>query len=92
MRWPGFYPTSVRSTGVGWALGIGRVGSIIGPLVGGALMTAKWSTGSVFMAAATAAFCAALAAFSLSRLAGMSGSKGADAPSSIDAKVAAATN
>jgi len=88
----GFYPTSVRSTGVGWALGIGRVGSIIGPLVGGALMTAKWSTGSVFMAAATAAFCAALAAFTLSRLAGMSGSKGADAPSSIDAKVAAAAN
>ena len=75
----GFYPTSVRSTGVGWALGIGRVGSIIGPLVGGALLTAKWSTGSVFMAAAMAAFCAALAAFSLSRLAGMSGSKGADA-------------
>ena len=88
----GFYPTSVRSTGVGWALGIGRIGSIIGPLVGGALLTAKWSTGSVFMAAATAAFCAALAAFSLSRLAGMSGSKGAAAPSSIDAKVAAATN
>ena len=27
-----FYPTSVRATGVGWALGIGRVGSIIGPL------------------------------------------------------------
>ena len=27
----GFYPTSVRATGVGWALGIGRVGSIIGP-------------------------------------------------------------
>jgi MFS transporter, AAHS family, 4-hydroxybenzoate transporter len=88
----GFYPTSVRSTGVGWALGIGRVGSIIGPLVGGALMTAKWSTGSVFMAAATAAFCAALAAFSLSRLADMGGNKGADAPSSIDAKVAAVTS
>jgi len=88
----GFYPTSVRSTGVGWALGIGRVGSIVGPLVGGALMTAKWSTGSVFMAAATAAFCAALAAFSLSRLAGMGGNKGADAPSSFDAKVAAASN
>ena len=26
-----FYPTSVRATGVGWALGIGRVGSIVGP-------------------------------------------------------------
>lgn len=68
-----FYPTAVRATGVGWALGIGRVGSIIGPLVGGALLTAKWSTGSVFMAAATAALCAALAAFSLSRLAVMRG-------------------
>jgi AAHS family 4-hydroxybenzoate transporter-like MFS transporter len=74
----GFYPTSVRATGVGWALGIGRVGSIIGPLVGGALLALRWSTGSVFMAAAVAALCAALAAFSLSRLAGMGGSgKGA---------------
>ena len=59
----GFYPTSVRATGVGWALGIGRVGSIVGPLVGGVLLTAKWSTSAVFMAAAAAALCAALAAF-----------------------------
>jgi AAHS family 4-hydroxybenzoate transporter-like MFS transporter len=68
-----FYPTSVRATGVGWALGIGRVGSIVGPLVGGMLLTMKWSAASVFMAAAGAAMCAALAAFSLSRLAGMGG-------------------
>jgi len=64
-----FYPTSVRASGVGWALGIGRIGSIVGPLVGGVLLTAKWSTASVFAAAAAAALCAALAAFSLSRLA-----------------------
>src|ERR1700738_3460674 len=70
----GFYPTSVRATGVGWALGIGRVGSIVGPLIGGALLTAKWSTGSGFGAAAVAGLFAALAAFSLSRLAGMGGS------------------
>ncbi|GAC1624668.1 MAG: hypothetical protein NVS4B4_08900 [Bradyrhizobium sp.] len=70
----GFYPTSVRATGVGWALGIGRVGSIVGPLIGGALLSAKWSTASVFGAAAGAALCAALAAFSLSRIAGMGGS------------------
>jgi MFS transporter, AAHS family, 4-hydroxybenzoate transporter len=87
----GFYPTSVRATGVGWALGIGRVGSIIGPLVGGVLLTAKWSTGAVFLAAATAALCASLAAFSLSRLAGMGGGKSADQPSSIDATMRAAT-
>ena len=32
------YPTYVRSTGIGWALGIGRLGSILGPLVGGMLL------------------------------------------------------
>ena len=81
-----FYPTSVRSSGVGWALGIGRVGSIVGPLVGGALMTMKWSTADVFMAAAGAALCAALATFCLSRLAGMGGSgRDIDAPASLEA-------
>ena len=64
----GFYPTSVRATGVGWALGIGRVGSIIGPLVGGILLAEKWSAASVFLAAAAAALCAALASLILSRL------------------------
>jgi AAHS family 4-hydroxybenzoate transporter-like MFS transporter len=69
-----FYPTAVRATGVGWALGIGRVGSIVGPLVGGVLLSMKWSAAEVFMTAAGAALCAALAAFSLSRIAGMGGS------------------
>src|SRR6204780_3597167 len=48
----GYYPTAVRATGVGWALGIGRVGSIIGPLVGGVLLSLKWSAAEVFMTAA----------------------------------------
>lgn len=34
----GMYPTPVRATGVGWALGIGRLGSILGPVIGGALV------------------------------------------------------
>ena len=28
------YPTSLRANGSGWQLGIGRVGSIVGPLAG----------------------------------------------------------
>jgi MFS transporter, AAHS family, 4-hydroxybenzoate transporter len=82
-----FYPTSVRASGVGWALGIGRVGSIVGPLVGGVLLTMKWSTAAVFMAAAAAALCAALAAFALSRLAGAraSSEEAADAEASYRA-------
>jgi AAHS family 4-hydroxybenzoate transporter-like MFS transporter len=78
----GFYPTSVRATGVGWALGIGRIGSIVGPLVGGVLLAEKWSTSAVFIAAAAAALCAALAALALSRL---TGPDAAGQPSSIDA-------
>jgi MFS transporter, AAHS family, 4-hydroxybenzoate transporter len=76
----GFYPTSVRATGVGWALGIGRIGSIVGPLIGGLLLSLKWSVGEVFVAAALAALCAATAAFSLSQLAGLGGSAASDRP------------
>jgi len=32
------YPTQIRSTGVGWAIGMGRVGGIIGPIIGGLLI------------------------------------------------------
>jgi AAHS family 4-hydroxybenzoate transporter-like MFS transporter len=43
-----FYPTSVSSGGVGWALGIGRIGGIVGPLAVAAALAAHWSTHSVF--------------------------------------------
>jgi MFS transporter, AAHS family, 4-hydroxybenzoate transporter len=32
------YPTSLRANGSGWELGIGRIGSIVGPMVGGLLI------------------------------------------------------
>ena len=38
-----FYPTAIRSTGVGWALGVGRLGSIVGPLLGGKLLAHGWA-------------------------------------------------
>jgi AAHS family 4-hydroxybenzoate transporter-like MFS transporter len=77
----GFYPTSIRATGVGWALGVGRVGSIVGPLVAGATLDMRLlglglGTSSIFMLASAAALCAALAAFSLGRLAGLGGTGG----------------
>ena len=67
-----FYPTTIRSTGVGWALGIGRVGSIVGPLVGGIMLARRMSNESVFVAAAVPALCACLASFALSRITGAS--------------------
>ena len=85
----GYYPTSVRATGVGWALGIGRVGSIIGPLVAGVLIDAKWSTGALFMAAAAAAACAAVASLLLSRIAAATSAN--EQSSSMDATLKPAT-
>lgn len=43
------YPTHIRSTGVGWAIGIGRSGSIIGPLLAGALVTASFGLNMNFI-------------------------------------------
>ena len=47
-----FYPTYLRSTGIGWALGIGRIGAIVGPYIGGRLMAAQWTPQQLFWAAA----------------------------------------
>lgn len=56
-----YYPTVIRSTGVGWALGVGRIGSIIGPFIGGLMLAAQWTPQQIFMAGAVPALCAAAA-------------------------------
>jgi len=53
------YPTAIRSTGVGWAMGMGRVGSFTGPLVVGSLVAAGLSTADIFVAIALPALVAA---------------------------------
>ena len=47
-----FYPAPIRSTGVGWALGIGRLGGIGGPLLIGLLLSYQLGAASLFYAAA----------------------------------------
>lgn len=46
------YPTSIRSTGVGWVVGWGRVGAIAGALFGTALVAAGLSIETAYMIAA----------------------------------------
>jgi MFS transporter, AAHS family, 4-hydroxybenzoate transporter len=60
-----FYPTSIRATGVGWALGIGRIGSIVGPLIGGYLLTRAGGARQVLWAACIPAVIAAGAAVAI---------------------------
>ena len=55
-----YYPTSLRSTGIGWCLGIGRVGAIIGPVVAGELLSLKWPASRLFLAAAVPALISAV--------------------------------
>jgi MFS transporter, AAHS family, 4-hydroxybenzoate transporter len=62
-----FYPTFIRSTGVGWGLGIGRIGSIAGPAVGGILLALNWPTTAIFLIGGAAALCAAIALFAMGR-------------------------
>ncbi|MGH7654723.1 MAG: MFS transporter [Gemmatimonadaceae bacterium] len=50
-----YYPTALRSTGIGWSLGIGRVGSILGPTLGGELIRRQWSNTSIFATVAVPA-------------------------------------
>jgi AAHS family benzoate transporter-like MFS transporter len=58
-----FYPTAVRSTGMGWASGIGRIGAIIGPVLTGALLTFELPHQMNFIAIAIPGLIAALAIF-----------------------------
>jgi AAHS family 4-hydroxybenzoate transporter-like MFS transporter len=43
------YPVAMRSTGLGWALGVGRVGSIIGPTIGGLMIARVTDPKSVYL-------------------------------------------
>jgi AAHS family 4-hydroxybenzoate transporter-like MFS transporter len=60
-----FYPTSMRSTRLGWALAVGRVVSIVGPGLGGVMLSAHWSVETIFMAAAVPTIGAAAAIFAI---------------------------
>jgi AAHS family 4-hydroxybenzoate transporter-like MFS transporter len=60
-----FYPTYLRTTGVGFALGIGRVGAIVGPYIGGRMMAAQWTNQQLFWAAAVPALISTLTLIAL---------------------------
>lgn len=44
----GFYPTMNRATGVSWASGIGRIGSVVGSMAGGWMLALGWGLPTVF--------------------------------------------
>lgn len=62
------YPTSIRSNGSGWAFGVGRLGSIVGPIVGGILIAGHLSVESLYVAATVPYVIALFAALAMGLL------------------------
>jgi AAHS family 4-hydroxybenzoate transporter-like MFS transporter len=54
------YPPAIRSTGTGWAMGVGRIGTIAGPLLGGLLLHAGIQPQRLFLLASIPAFSSVL--------------------------------
>lgn len=54
------YPPSLRGTGVGWNMGIGRLGSFVGPTLAGGLVALGLVGGQLFLCAAIPALLAGL--------------------------------
>jgi AAHS family 4-hydroxybenzoate transporter-like MFS transporter len=63
-----FYPVTVRATGVSWALGIGRVGSIAGSMAGSFLLSLHWPLPVLFAVIAVPAMLAAVFMLMMGRL------------------------
>ncbi|OTG79641.1 aromatic acid/H+ symport family MFS transporter [Acinetobacter sp. ANC 5054] len=70
-----FYPAAVRSTGMGWASGIGRIGAIVGPVLTGALLTLELPHQMNFLAIAIPGAIAAIAVFLVNLKASVEGVK-----------------
>jgi len=62
-----FYPLSVRSTGIGCASGVGRIGAIVGPILTGMLLTLNLPHTMNFVMIAIPAMIAIFAILSLKR-------------------------
>ncbi len=78
----GHYPDRLRGTALGWALGIGRIGAVAAPQVGGWMLAAGLGVNSNFIAFALAAGLAAALIALAWRLTGTRGTRGTN-PTSV---------
>ncbi|NUU04056.1 MFS transporter [Herbaspirillum robiniae] len=64
----GVYPTGARATGIAWALAVGRIGSIIGSVIGGTLMIMLGDPHTLFQVIAIPTALASVALFVVNAL------------------------
>lgn len=58
---PAVYGTEIRSTGMGWAIGIGRIGAILSPMLAGRLLDSSWTPVNLYVGAAVVVAISAVA-------------------------------
>ncbi|WP_370682634.1 MFS transporter [Comamonas sp. GB3 AK4-5] len=71
---PVVYGSDVRATGMGWGIGVGRIGAIVSPLAAGSLLDAAWSPNQLYVGYGLA-FVFAAVIVSLHRIASPSASR-----------------
>jgi benzoate transport len=64
---PDMYPVQIRNTALGWALGIGRLGAVLGPNLAGVMIQIGWDRFALYAAMSLPMLLAAFAAVSLTR-------------------------
>ena len=62
---PSVYPANVRVSGVGLAIGIGRLGAIVAPLAGGIILNSGYSTDEIFVIFSIPLILAAVAVYKI---------------------------
>lgn len=64
---PDMYPVQIRNTALGWALGVGRLGAVLGPNLAGLMIQVGWERFALYLAMSLPMFLAIFAAVSLTR-------------------------
>ncbi len=61
------YPLDIRGSGIGWPYAIGKIGSLLAPVMGGVVLSLNWSVSRICATNAMAALCIAVAIIILQR-------------------------
>ncbi len=79
---PIVYPAAIRTTGMGWSIGIGRFGAILSPLIAGVLLDRGWTPPGLYYAFALPLLVSMLTVLALR---GRAGAQGGGAPGRVAA-------
>jgi AAHS family benzoate transporter-like MFS transporter len=84
-----YYPTNARAAGVAWCAGFGRLGGIVGPIIGGVLVGAGVGGSTAFQLFATVSLAGALVALAVPRPAHAEARRADQVPTEVGSTVTA---